>query len=123
MALAQAGCSVSEIDFINVHGTATPHNDLTEGRWILKNAPQAKVVATKGYTGHTLGAAGAIEAVFTVLSLSEQKLPVSRGFQNVDPEIGVSPTTAITAGQFNTALSLSLGFGGANSALVLGTPE
>lgn len=121
MAVLQAGVKTSEVDFINAHGTATPHNDLAEGKWIRMNSPEARVVATKGYTGHTLGAAGGIEAVFTVLSLLEQKLPISKGFQKSDPEIGISPTTQIEKGDFKVALSFSLGFGGTNAALCLGS--
>lgn len=123
MALEQAGVALAKVDFINAHGTATPTNDLTEGRWIARHCPQAQLVATKGYTGHTLGAAGAVEAVFTALSLLEQKLPVTRGFSTTDPEIGIAPTREITSGHFQTALSLSLGFGGANSALCLGVAK
>jgi 3-oxoacyl-[acyl-carrier-protein] synthase-1/3-oxoacyl-[acyl-carrier-protein] synthase II len=119
-ALAQAGVPAGEVDFINVHGTATRHNDLAEGRYIAANFPRARVVATKGVTGHTLGAAGALEAVFTVLSLSKGRLPASRGFGEVDPEIGVEPTRAIEEGHYQCALSFSLGFGGINSVLCLG---
>ena len=119
-ALAQAGASAGVVDFINVHGTATRHNDLAEGKFIAANFPRARVVATKGVTGHTLGAAGALEAVFTVLSLSKGRLPVSRGFGEVDPEIGVEPTRAIEEGGYKCALSFSLGFGVINSVLCLG---
>jgi 3-oxoacyl-(acyl-carrier-protein) synthase len=119
-ALAQAGASAGAVDFVNVHGTATRHNDLAEGKFIAANFPRARVVATKGVTGHTLGAAGALEAVFTVLSLSKGRLPASRGFSEVDPEIGVEPTRAIEEGDYKRALSFSLGFGGINSVLCLG---
>jgi 3-oxoacyl-(acyl-carrier-protein) synthase len=113
----------AKIDFVNAHGTGTRHNDLSEGNWIQKQIPLARVVATKGYTGHTLGAAGAIEAVLTLLSLQRQTLPASLGFAEMDPEIGVRPTAKIESGDFKTALSLSLGFGGINSALCLGRPQ
>lgn len=114
---------LGEIDFINAHGTGTPHNDLAEGRWIARRTPQAKVVATKAYTGHTLGAAGAIEAVITAMCLQRGELPVSLGFAEVDSEIGVTPTLTLTRGDFKKALSLSLGFGGLNSAICLGRAE
>lgn len=120
VALNQAALSAAAIDFINVHGTGTPHNDLTEGRWIQQNIRQARVLATKGYTGHTLGAAGAIEAVLTVMALQDQKLPKSRGFEQFDADIGVAPTLDSERGNFSTALSFSLGFGGTNAVLCLG---
>jgi len=120
MALAQAGAAAGAVDFINVHGTATRHNDLAEGGFIAANFPRARVVATKGVTGHTLGAAGGLEAVFTVLSLAKGRLPVSRGFGEADPEIGVEPTRVIEEGHYKCALSFSLGFGGINSVLCLG---
>jgi 3-oxoacyl-[acyl-carrier-protein] synthase-1/3-oxoacyl-[acyl-carrier-protein] synthase II len=119
-ALAQAGLSPEAVDFINVHGTATRHNDLAEGGFIAANFPRVRVVATKGVTGHTLGAAGGLEAVFTVLSLAKGRLPISRGFSEADPEIGIEPTRAIEEGNYGCALSFSLGFGGINSVLCLG---
>jgi 3-oxoacyl-(acyl-carrier-protein) synthase len=108
------------VDFINAHGTGTPHNDLAEGRWIAKHVSHAQVLATKGYTGHTLGAAGALEAVISILCLQNGLLPPTLGFSQADPEIGVVPTQTLESGDFKTALSLSLGFGGLNSALALG---
>ena len=119
-ALSQAGLLASDISFINAHGTGTPHNDLAEGRWVKQHAPDTRLVATKGYTGHTLGAAGGLEAIFTILSLIEQRLPPSRGFQELDPEIGFAPTSEVESGKYETALSFSLGFGGTNSVLCLG---
>ncbi len=109
-----------KIDFINAHGTATAHNDRAEGRLLKNYFSMVPVVATKAYTGHTLAAAGAIEAIFTILSLQLQKLPPSRGFTIVDPEIDLTPTQGVIAGNFSTALSFSLGFGGTNSVLALG---
>lgn len=119
-ALAQAGVSAAAVDFINVHGTATRHNDLAEGKFIAANFPRARVVATKGVTGHTLGAAGGLEAAFTVLSLAHGRLPASRGFDEADPDIGVEPTRTVEEGDYKCALSFSLGFGGINSVLCFG---
>ncbi|MGZ3722941.1 MAG: beta-ketoacyl-[acyl-carrier-protein] synthase family protein [Bdellovibrionales bacterium] len=119
----RTGLNLRDVDFVNTHGTGTPHNDLAEGRWISKNTPQTRVVATKAYTGHCLGSAGAIEAVLTLLSLQRQALPPSLGFVELDPAIGITPTLEVESGKFNTALSLSLGFGGINSALCLGRPQ
>jgi 3-oxoacyl-(acyl-carrier-protein) synthase len=120
-AFSRAG--ISRVDFINTHGTATMHNDQAEANWIKSHAPDTEVVATKGYTGHTLGAAGAVEAVFTTMSLMEQKLPATRGFQDLDPLIGFAPTLQIATGDFKTGLSTSLGFGGTNTALVFGRAD
>lgn len=117
---ALKGIETLKIDFVNAHGTGTPHNDLVEGKWIKSHFPGSSLVATKGFTGHTLGASGAIEAILTVMSLEDQILPKSIGFSEIDPVIGLSPTTETTQGHFKTALSFSLGFGGTNSALCLG---
>jgi 3-oxoacyl-(acyl-carrier-protein) synthase len=122
-ALKQSNRNFADIDFVNAHATATPHNDEAEGRWLTKNLSHARISATKGFTGHTLGAAGGVEAVFTALSLMHGKLPASRGFSNVDPEIGVIPTLGVETGSYKSALSISLGFGGTNSVLCLGRTE
>jgi len=122
-AVAQTGAVLNSVDFVSAHATGTPHNDLAEGGWIRNKTPQARVVATKGYTGHTLGAAGAIGSILTLLSLETGKLPASRGFHEIDPAIGVEPTRAIESGNFKSALCLALGFGGINSALHLGAAQ
>lgn len=118
--LKRLDLSLNDVHFVNAHGTGTPHNDAAEGRWIARQTSHARVVATKGYTGHTLGAAGAIEAVISLLSLAKGMLPASLGFSEEDPEIGITPTREIEKGDYKIALSLSLGFGGLNSALCLG---
>ena len=79
-ALAQASATGRDIAFINAHGTATPTNDLAEARFFRTAFPETPFVATKGGTGHTLGAAGAVEAVFTVKHLERGLLPASIGF-------------------------------------------
>ena len=77
------------------------------------------MVSTKGYTGHTLGAAGAIEAIFTALALKEGMIPKSAGFKNEDEYIGISPIKIKTKVHGQYALSTSLAFGGNNAALVI----
>jgi len=108
------------IRFINAHGTATPANDKVEGSTFARifgsNIP---VFGTKGYTGHTLGAAGAVEAVFTGQGLITGKIPPTAGFETPDPECLIIPTQAVTDVSGHYALSTSLAFGGNNSALVL----
>lgn len=120
-ALVQAGIQPSDIAFINAHGTSTPDNDKVEGRTLLRMfGGDIKVLSTKGYTGHTLGAAGGIEAVFTAAGLREGWIPGSAGFQTVDEEIELIPTTEKTEINGRYALSTSLAFGGNNAALVIG---
>ena len=121
-ALKQAGIQPSDIAFINAHGTSTPDNDRVEGQTLLRLFGQdIKVLSTKGYTGHTLGAAGGIEAVFSAAGLRERWIPGSAGFQTVDEEIGLVPTMGKTEITGRYALSTSLAFGGNNAALVLAT--
>lgn len=123
-ALKQAGIEKEEIAFVNAHGTSTPDNDKVEGRALLKLfGDQVKVLSTKGYTGHTLGGAGGIEAVFSAAGLRESWIPASGGFEVVDEEIGLTPTTEKTQISGTYALSTSLAFGGNNAALVIGKNE
>lgn len=123
-ALQQAAIQPSEIAFVNAHGTSTPDNDRVEGLALQKVfGPDIKVLSTKGYTGHTLGAAGGIEAVFTAAGLSKGWIPGSAGFQTLDTEIGLVPTIGKTKISGRCALSTSLAFGGNNAALVIGLEE
>ncbi len=118
-ALLNAGLSHENIDFINAHGTATKNNDLVEGVILSKMFPdKTKILSTKGYTGHTLGAAGAIDAVLTLLSLTKLWIPKSAGFEYKDPEIGFEPVIESQHFQAEYAMSTSLAFGGQNSALI-----
>lgn len=120
-ALDQAGIAPSEIDFVNAHGTATQDNDRTEGSVLARVfGPEARVLSTKGHTGHTLGAAGALEAVFTALALREGWVPASAGFANRDDAIPIGALARRTAVTGRYALSTSLAFGGNNAALVIG---
>ncbi len=120
-AMQEAAISPAEIAFVNAHGTGTMENDKVEGA-VLANifGNDAKVLSTKGYTGHTLGAAGGLEAAFTAMGLREGWLPASAGFQNRDEGIPITPLTQRTAVEGRHAISTSLAFGGNNSALVIG---
>jgi len=119
-AMHEAGITPSEVAFINAHGTATPDNDLVEGKVLERFfGSKLKFLSTKGYTGHTLGAAGGIEAVFTILGLREGWIPQSAGFQKHDEAIGISPVAEKTAIRGKYAISTSLAFGGNNSAIVM----
>jgi 3-oxoacyl-[acyl-carrier-protein] synthase-1/3-oxoacyl-[acyl-carrier-protein] synthase II len=118
-ALAEAGVPPSGVAFINAHGTSTLDNDKVEGKVIADLFPAgAPVVSTKSYTGHTLGAAGAIEAVLTIKGLQDKLLPATLGFEKGEGVI--TPTLENTPISGTTAISNSLAFGGNNSALVIG---
>lgn len=119
-ALGQAGLRAEDIGFVNAHGTSTLENDKVEGRLLRTLLPGVPVWASKGGTGHTLGAAGALEAVLTLAALRSGSVPASLGFLNIDPEIGFAPTQGSLPASSPYALSTSLGFGGGNAALVLG---
>lgn len=118
-ALKCAGINAENIGFINAHGTGTIHNDLAESHAFFRIfGDKCPYFSTKGKTGHTLGAAGAIEAVITALTLRKQKLPGSCRYQNPDPDIPIQPAPAMDVSA-KYALSTSLAFGGCNSALII----
>lgn len=118
-ALKQASLTPDRVDFVNAHGTSTPDNDRVEGRVLAHFfSDTIPVVSTKAYTGHTLGAAGGIEAVFTVKALLDQRLPSTPGFEENDPECIISPTSENTPVNAEVGISNSLAFGGTNSTLV-----
>ncbi len=122
MACQQAGLRPEQIDYINAHGTATPQNDATEAaainRWAGVAAPQLRVSSTKANTGHTLGAAGAIEAVICLMTLVEQWLPPQAGLRTPDPACQFKLVTEKSETGVAAALSNSFGFGGANASLI-----
>jgi 3-oxoacyl-[acyl-carrier-protein] synthase II len=119
-ALDEAGIKPSEIAFVNAHGTATRDNDKVEGMVLAKVFGRGvKFLSTKGFTGHTLGAAGGLEVVFTALGLSQGWVPASAGFVTMDEAIGVAPVNQKTEIKGNYAVSTSLAFGGNNSAIVI----
>jgi 3-oxoacyl-[acyl-carrier-protein] synthase II len=119
-ALKESGISPKAVTFVNAHGTATKDNDLVEGKVLARVFGQEiNFLSTKGFTGHTLGAAGGIEAVFTCLGLRDGWIPASPGFLNPDPEIGIAPVNRRTQINGNYAVSTSLAFGGNNSALII----
>ena len=119
MALNNAGCKAEDISFINAHGTATANNDLTEGKILKSIFPHTPFFSTKGDTGHTLGAAGALEAAFTIAMLQNGKIPASAGFEKIDPKIDHAPTKFAQNISGCLALSQSLAFGGNNAALII----
>lgn len=118
-ALADAGCDADAVGYINAHGTATTHNDATEGLAIHQLfGDRVPVSSTKAQMGHSLGAAGAIEGVFTVLALQGGFLPANLHFENGDPEIPLQIVREPQRRAFSHALSNSFGFGGTNASIV-----
>lgn len=120
-ALSDSGISPEDVCFVNAHGTGTIDNDKVEGA-VLERVfgENIKFFSTKGYTGHTLGGAGGLEAAYTAAALEEGWIPASAGFTSRDDEIPVSPVAANTAINGSFAVSTSLAFGGNNSAVVIG---
>ncbi|MBW1917042.1 MAG: beta-ketoacyl-ACP synthase II [Deltaproteobacteria bacterium] len=123
-ALEDARISIDEVDYINAHGTSTPLNDLSETLALKKvfgpRAYQIPISATKSMTGHLLGGAGAIEAVFTVLSLQQGILPPTINYENPDPQCDLDYVPNQPREMpVRIAMSNSFGFGGTNAVLVL----
>lgn len=121
-ALQRAGLTPADIDCINAHGTATPNNDLAEGiaiSEVFKNDTPL-VSSTKGFTGHTLGAAGAIEAVYSVLGLQQQCAFANLRLENTMPEISFEPVRELTKAPIKHVMSNSFGFGGNCSSIIFG---
>ena len=123
-ALKDAGISGKDVDYVNAHGTSTPAGDAEEARAIVKRVDpkRAHVSSTKSMTGHLLGAAGAIEAVFSVMACKEGKIPPTINVEKLDPAcaalgldftLGKSVTKPV-----RYAMSNSFGFGGSNASLV-----
>ena len=119
-ALNVADLKPTEIDYINAHGTATGNNDLSEGRAILRifGEEMPEFSSTKAYTGHTLAAAGAIEAVYSVLALQNNVIFPNLNFKTPMKEFSMIPQTELKKKELNTVLSNSLGFGGNCSTLI-----
>ncbi len=119
--IVSSGAEVKDIAFVNAHGTGTQDNDRVESRILHEVLPGVPFLSTKGYTGHTLGAAGAIEAVFTVACLEQGRIPKSAGFSSPDPQLPASPAGSEMEIRGSVAVSDSLAFGGHNGVLVFGT--
>jgi 3-oxoacyl-[acyl-carrier-protein] synthase II len=122
-ALADAGLNHADVDYINAHGTSTPAGDIAETLAIKRSfgdlAGRLAISSTKSMTGHLLGAAGGVEALFTILALRDQVVPPTINLESPDPECDLDyvPNTARKM-QLEVALSNSFGFGGTNGTLV-----
>ncbi|TLF45363.1 beta-ketoacyl-[acyl-carrier-protein] synthase family protein [Maribacter aurantiacus] len=119
-ALKVAGITPSEVDYINAHGTATPNNDLSEGRALLRvfkeNVPEFS--STKPFTGHTLAVAAGVEAVYSVLSIQNNVIYPNLNFKTPMTEFNLVPETQLKYKEIKTVLSNSFGFGGNCSTLI-----
>jgi beta-ketoacyl-acyl-carrier-protein synthase II len=124
MALRKAGIEPHRIGYVNAHGTATPMNDRVETqalkRVFAKHAYRMAVSSTKSMTGHMMGAAGAVEALFSVMALHDQILPPTMHYQEPDPDCDLDyvPNAARPVKGLEAALSTSIGLGGHNAALI-----
>lgn len=120
-ALTDAGLGAADIGYINLHGTATPSNDAAEGKAVGGLfADRVPCSSTKGATGHTLGAAGAVEAVICAMALKEGLLPGSPGTEQIDPALALDYLMTPRPARVKRVLSNSFGFGGSNCSLVFG---
>jgi 3-oxoacyl-(acyl-carrier-protein) synthase len=119
-ALKKSKLKASDIDYINVHGTGTDNNDLTEGiamkRLFGDNVPAFS--STKPYTGHTLGAAGVVESIIALLAMNNNVIFPNINFKTAIPEIGLKPITEIQKKEINHVLTNSFGFGGNDSSII-----
>ena len=123
-ALADASVSADCIDHVNAHGTATPHNDRAEARGIRQvfgdRARRLPVTSVKSMLGHTLGAAGGLEAAITALTIFHGVIPPTINHTDTDPECDVDVVAnEAREARISCALSTSLAFGGNDAALVL----
>ena len=128
-ALSDANINNSEIDYINAHGTSTPLGDMIElkaiGRLLGDNVSKVSISSTKSATGHLLGAAGAIEAIFSILSIVNQIVPPTNNLINPDEQSVGFDLVPINAKErtIRNVLSNSFGFGGTNASLLLGSED
>ncbi|MDN0073738.1 beta-ketoacyl-[acyl-carrier-protein] synthase family protein [Crenobacter sp. SG2303] len=119
-ALQRAGLMPSQVDYLNLHGTATPSNDAAEGQAVMqlfgRSVPAS---STKGATGHTLGAAGALETVIAALALQHGLIPGSPGSRELDPALDLDYVFVPRHQALGVVMSNSFGFGGSNASVVL----
>ena len=122
-ALTMSGLLPEDIDYINAHGTGTKNNDLTEGKAILRlfGDQIPKFSSTKAFTGHTLGASAAIEAIFSCLSIVNGIVYPNLNFEHPISDINIKPEVEISDEEIKNVISNSFGFGGNNTSLIFST--
>jgi 3-oxoacyl-[acyl-carrier-protein] synthase II len=123
MALANSGISINEIDYINMHGTSTPLGDIAETKAVKKvfgeHAYKMNISSTKSMTGHLLGAAGAVEAIASILAVRDNVIPPTINFVNPDPDCDLNYTfNEAVKREVNATLSNAFGFGGHNTTVI-----
>jgi 3-oxoacyl-(acyl-carrier-protein) synthase len=121
LTLDMSGLAIDNIDYVNVHGTGTPNNDLSEGKALIRlfGEKVPKFSSSKAYTGHTLGAAGGIEAVLSVMCIEHQMIIPNLNFTTPITELGLIPETKfLQPVPVNNVMSNSFGFGGNVSSLI-----
>ena len=123
-ALEHAQLPPSAVDYINAHGTGTSDNDPAEAQAFVAvfGERPPPVSSTKRFFGHTLAAAGAIEAIVSILAMERGAIPPNLGLREVDPKIPIKPVAELTPAAIDVAMSTSLGFGGNNSAVIFRKP-
>jgi 3-oxoacyl-[acyl-carrier-protein] synthase-1 len=120
-ALASANVRPTEVDYINLHGTASRANDLAEDYGVVSVfGTHTPCSSTKGWTGHTLGAAGITEAIFVTLCLTHQFLPGTLHTQVIDPQLSAQVLLKTEERRLRYVLTNSFGFGGSNCSLLFG---
>lgn len=119
-ALKVAGLKPNAVDYVNAHGTATPNNDLSEGRALLRvfDGQVPEFSSTKAYTGHTLAVAGVVEAVYAILALQNDTVYPNLNFKTQMQEFDLIPETELKEKELNVVLSNSFGFGGNCTSLI-----
>ena len=126
-ALARAGLGPGDIDYVNAHGTGTPLNDAMESKALARifgdDLARVPVSSQKGQMGHTLAAAGAIEAAITALAIAKGLVPPTGGLEEPDPECALSHVRVAEPRRLRAALSSSFGFGGMDTVLIFGRPD
>jgi 3-oxoacyl-[acyl-carrier-protein] synthase I len=122
-ALTRAGLDGAQVDYVNAHGTGTPHNDVAESQAILRVLPPSVAVSsTKGLTGHTLGACGTLEVAICALAVQHGVLPASIGAEPVDPAVELALVRDAMHRPVRVAVSNALAFGGSNTCVVVAAP-
>ena len=119
-ALMRSGLEVTDIGYVNLHGTATPSNDYAEAQALYNMFSSVPCSSTKGITGHTLGAAGITEAIICSLVLEHDLVPANVHLRNPDPELPIEVLQTTIDLSVDNVMSNSFGFGGSNCSLVFG---
>jgi 3-oxoacyl-[acyl-carrier-protein] synthase-1 len=118
-ALERAGLQPDAVDYVNLHGTATPSNDAAEDAAVVQMfGDRVPCSSTKGWTGHTLGAAGIVEAVLTLIAMEHGLLPGTLNLEQPDPNLRAHILRDNADGNVRVAMSNSFGFGGNNCSLL-----